>query len=331
LLAPLFVLTTILLPFILLYYYLSDFQFASNTKSRVQHGVSKTAQFTLRIRHILNIVGLCGDHLSGNFLKPFDYWVGHLFGFFIRYGGIRHGSMVLGMMISRTEIGDELIRRFIRDGGKQICCLGAGFDTRAYRVPALLEKKGIVKYFEVDIAPTQQAKLQKLKHSKIDYSHVKHLAVDFSKETFIDCLLRNGWKRELPTLFFWEGVAIYLEESVVLETFRLFSQCGKGTLIFFDVGSDFFTEQGKKRCAPTPTKKFGNLLEKVGEPFKWGLIDLSQEGVAKFLEGYGLELVELIDERDFQEFAGTTSGRDIKIAQVISPGYLKTAHVIAQV
>lgn len=132
-------------------------------------------------------------------------------------------------------MGDEMIRRFVlKYGGKQIVSLGSGYDTRGYRLDCLTSKTNDVKYFEVDVQTTQQSKLKALQSHHISNSHVTYVPVDFSSETFTECLLRHGWDRNVKTLFLWEGVAMYLSQDAVYDTFRAVSKCPSGSYLFFD-------------------------------------------------------------------------------------------------
>ena len=65
-----------------------------------------------------------------------------------------------GESVARTKYIDECLCRCINDGISQLVILGAGYDSRAYRISDLTEK---VKVFEVDIPPTQQVKMNKVK------------------------------------------------------------------------------------------------------------------------------------------------------------------------
>lgn len=139
-------------------------------------------------------------------------------------------------MIARSEMGEELIRRFVlRYNGKQVVSLGAGYDTRGYRLECIKSQKYGVKYFEVDVKTTQEHKLAVLERNSVNVSHVTFVPVDFSIETFTECLLRNNWTQDKPTVFLWEGVSMYLPEQAVHDTLRAVAKCAKGTCIFFDI------------------------------------------------------------------------------------------------
>jgi len=81
--------------------------------------------------------------------------------------------------------------------------------------------------------------LKILKGNNIDTSHVTYVPVDFSIETFTECLLKADWKQDDPTLFLWEGCSMYLPEQAVFDTLKAISACAKGTYLFFDVSVSF--------------------------------------------------------------------------------------------
>src|SRR5580698_9928692 len=61
--------------------------------------------------------------------------------------------------VVRTRLIDDLVREAIRAGATQLVLLGAGFDSRPYR----LQDAGSLAIFEVDHPATQQAKRERLK------------------------------------------------------------------------------------------------------------------------------------------------------------------------
>ncbi len=128
----------------------------------------------------------------------------------------------------------------MKQNGKQIVILGAGNDSRGYRVDCVKRKEYGVKFFEVDILSTQIKKLEILEKNGVGKSNVAFVPVDFSVETFTECLLRNGWKQDEPTLFLWEGVTYYLPDEAVRDTLRAISKCAKGSYVFFDAMVSIF-------------------------------------------------------------------------------------------
>jgi methyltransferase (TIGR00027 family) len=67
--------------------------------------------------------------------------------------GLKNGSIgVCRMMLIRTRFIDDRLKEAVDAGAKQIVILGAGFDSRAYRLRGLLANTHVI---EVDYGPTQ--------------------------------------------------------------------------------------------------------------------------------------------------------------------------------
>ena len=95
----------------------------------------------------------------------------------------------------------------MREGLDQVVILGAGYDTRAYRIEGI-EKARV---FEVDHPATQEAKLKRLKKI-IDPmpDHVTFVPIDFNAQTLAERLPSSGYNEHGKTLFIWQGVTGYL-------------------------------------------------------------------------------------------------------------------------
>ncbi len=114
--------------------------------------------------------------------------------------------------VVRTRMIDDLVGEAIRAGARQLVLLGAGFDSRAYR---LRETNGIAA-FEVDHPATQRAKRQRLKprFGRV-IETVRFVEVDFEKDDLERALVTAGFKAEIPAVVVWEGVVSYLTGAAV--------------------------------------------------------------------------------------------------------------------
>ena len=119
---------------------------------------------------------------------------------------------------ARTKkIDDEVSKAINSDGFKQICTLGAGLDSRAWRLQKTVEHS--VRYIEVDFQEIFDFKLSVLKSegavSPFDYRSV---VADLSLDTWPDVLITGGFDPTIPTLWLMEGFINYLteEEAAVL-------------------------------------------------------------------------------------------------------------------
>ena len=89
--------------------------------------------------------------------------------------------------------------------------LGAGFDTRAHRLPAVRA----LTTFEVDHPATQARKVAIVAGEGLDARGVVYVPVDFERDRLDDELLAAGFDPARPAIFVWEGVTNYLTADAV--------------------------------------------------------------------------------------------------------------------
>jgi methyltransferase (TIGR00027 family) len=202
------------------------------------------------------------------------------------------GSMV--MMIVRTRFIEERMEQAIRDGVSQVVILGAGFDTRAYRLTELLKNTRI---FEVDQPSTQEYKQRRIRETGIEIPpNLTYVPVDFRHDRLGDVLAAAGYDSSRKTFFIWEGVTMYLPEAAVEETLRWVAAQAPGSTIIFDfVGAMViqFMANVPWDKLPDAAKQAVQRLQRLeaGEPWIFGLPDT---GEREFLAKLGLELRELL-------------------------------------
>jgi methyltransferase (TIGR00027 family) len=119
-------------------------------------------------------------------------------------------------IIARTVFFDELILSASRSGCWQVVLLGAGMDTRAFRLPLPLD----MCLFELDTADVLDSKSQVLKG---------HPASPVCSRILVSCDLRSDWSIKLlaagfhpekPTAWIVEGVLVYLDEGTVNDVIK---------------------------------------------------------------------------------------------------------------
>jgi methyltransferase (TIGR00027 family) len=99
---------------------------------------------------------------------------------------------------ARATFFDGALARHVGDID-QVVILGAGWDTRAYMLPA--EKR--VRSFEVDTAKTQALKRAMLEKAGLDTTRVTFVTADFLKEDWIEKLVNAGFQPDKPSFFLW--------------------------------------------------------------------------------------------------------------------------------
>ena len=205
-----------------------------------------------------------------------------------RIAGLVIGNSALSIsyrsVVDRTVLIDDCVSLTRAAGIEQLVLLGAGFDTRAYR---LIGPDGPVKVFEVDHPDTQRIKLARLKKAIGPLpDNVVYVPVDFEQEKTETRLLESGYDGGAATLFIWEGVMSYLTPEAVDETLALIAgNSGSGSTVVFTY---LLLEASGDREART-RRRHETFLRMRGEPHIFW-IDADQ--IEEFLSRRGLELVE---------------------------------------
>ena len=169
----------------------------------------------------------------------------------------------------RVAYLDRLVARAVdRLSVRQVVILGAGYDTRAARLP-----RAGVRYFEVDHPATQAAKrasLARLDGYPVDAA--TYASCDFEREDPIERLVAAGFVTDEPALVLWEGVVPYLTEPAVRATAtRLATGLDPRSLVALDhVGKRFAGGQTLSENDRQTRAYVGEL----GEPIRFGSDDL---------------------------------------------------------
>jgi methyltransferase (TIGR00027 family) len=211
---------------------------------------------------------------------------------------------MLGGIMCRKRYIDEKVAE-TRNEIEAVVDLGAGFDTRAYRIPALHD----MPIWEVDQAAVIKAKETRIrKVFGTIPSHVNFVAVDFESEDVGKVLTSHGYSLGMVTFFIWEGVTQYLTESSVRATFSFLANVAQGSrLAFTYVRKDFLDgcamygwEKGYRDFVKTRLWKFGM------EPAKW----------SDFLEAYGWMVIEDIGYDEIAEKCVKPTGRVLSMMPI---------------
>lgn len=167
--------------------------------------------------------------------------------------------------VVRTRLIDDLVRQAVHSGARQGMLLGAGFDSRPYR---LEELRGVA-LFEVDHPSTQNAKRQRLQaHRGRLPANVRFVPVDFEKDDLETTLLDAGFDPSIATVAVWEGVVSYLTSSAVDQNFRTLARVlAHGSQLIFS-----YVHQGALdgSVAFREARRWKSSVRSTGEPFLFG-------------------------------------------------------------
>ncbi len=181
-----------------------------------------------------------------------------------------------GVMCRKRHIDEALSGADIRFGA--LLNLGAGWDTRAYRLPALAD----VPVWEVDQPRTIAAKRASLRKlfGRVP-AHVTQAAFDLDEEGLGPALAARGYDDRVRTVFVMEALTQYLSAAAVARLLQFMAEAAPGNrAIFTYVRDDFIAGRdlaGQQRLHDRYVRS-GLAPNRVGEwlrAYGWRLIEAS--------------------------------------------------------
>jgi len=199
---------------------------------------------------------------------------------------------VMGNLWCRTRFIDDAFRGALEEGFEQFVMLGAGLDTRAYR----LVNTPDVLVFEVDHPSTQAWKRKAIERLAPDRaSRVRFVPVDFDHDDLGDAMAAAGFNRGTRTFFVWEGVTQYLTSEAVDATVRYVSGSAipGSRLVFTYVDRAIIDGSADERIGAALRAE----LDRHEEPWRFGI---DPEELDTYLEARRLELLETVGAADYR-------------------------------
>lgn len=205
---------------------------------------------------------------------------------------------------ARVRYFDDFVKKSIDEGIKQLVIMGAGYDTRAYRIEGLKQK---IKVFEVDHPNTQCVKIEKIKEIFGSLSeYVIYVPVDFETDNFGERLMEQGYDKSQKTLFVMEGLIMYIPPEEVNETLSFIAKnSGKDSLVIFDYYPESVVDG---TCELEAGKNIRDYTIQQGEPLQFGI----KEGMVEiFLAERGFSQIQNVTADDCKRiyFYGVNAGR----------------------
>jgi methyltransferase (TIGR00027 family) len=201
-------------------------------------------------------------------------------------------------------IGDKLTQAL--DDIDAVVILGAGLDTRAYRLTRQIRKP----VFEVDLPVNIARKARTVRKvlGELPLS-VRLVALDFERDDLLTALAEHGYRTDYRVFFIWEGVTQYLTEDAVRTTLEGLRPTAPGSrMVFTYVRRDFI--DGKNRYG---SRTLYRSVRKRRQLWHFGL---APEEVASFIEHYGWRLVEQLGPDDLVERYVKPTGRKLPASQI---------------
>jgi methyltransferase (TIGR00027 family) len=184
-------------------------------------------------------------------------------------------------LIARTRLIDNYVASAVANGVQQIVLLGAGFDSRAYRIAGAERAR----FFEVDHPNTSRVKKTHIARALGGLpGHVKYVALDFQRDRLPESLQGAGFNPLERSLFVWEGVSNYLTEDAVRSTLSCIGNSSQGTALAFTYVDRAVLDDPTHFIGGSEVQK---AFARLKEPWTFGI---PPSRAAGFFEECGLEL-----------------------------------------
>jgi methyltransferase (TIGR00027 family) len=272
---------------------------------------SMSAQETLRWRAVESLrpddERICYDPVASKLMGPF--WSCLSGNGFIKRRLIqqldREDTGVANWIVGRTRYIDDFLKMQIEEGIKQLVILGAGYDTRAYRIHKLEE----VRIFELDHVASLKFKVARVRIAlKSLPKNLVYVPIDFAAEKLEAKLVQRIYDRSLKTLFIWEGVTMYLTAEAVNQTLAFIAgNAAKGSSVVFDY---LFESVVDGTSALMEARKLRQTTSRLGEPLLFGI---GEDSIKGFLSSKGFEVVQNLSGTVLKEayFKGNRQQRKV--------------------
>lgn len=187
-----------------------------------------------------------------------------------------------------------------------VVVLGAGLDTRAYRIA----RHGDTPVFEVDQKVNIDRKAAVVRRVIGDVPpSVRLVAVDFENDDLMAVLAAAGHRGGDRTFFIWEGVTQYLTPDAVHATFEQLRHAAPGSrLLFTYIRSDFIDG----------TNRYGSpmLYRRMRQRQQLWKTGFEPERVEELVGGYGWRLVEQAGPGYFRDTYIRPTGRGLTASPI---------------
>lgn len=207
----------------------------------------------------------------------------------------------------RMAAVDAAVAEAVAGGCDQVVILGAGLDTRGWRLEALAG----CTVLELDLPGIQESKRRRIGRRRPTAAHVDLVPADLVRDDLDRVLDAAGHDPSRATAWVWEGVAVYLPPHAVTATLAMVGRRSAP-------GSRLAMTFVRPRLTPGP-----RLLDDaaraafatLGEPLRT-LLDRAE--LEELVAAAGLRLVEVTSWRDWARSAGVTPGVNLLAAEQLA-------------
>jgi methyltransferase (TIGR00027 family) len=212
--------------------------------------IAKTAYYCcgVRMADAQSARPVCGDHMAERFM---DAEACAVFERFAHFRGPNASNA------ARHRIIDDILReRLVDEPGLRVLLLGAGFDTRAFRL-----KGG--QWLELD-QPALIARKEAVLPAAEAPNRLERLAIDFARDRLADKLA--PWSGTTPAVVVMEGVSMYLEPETLRSTLSTLRQTLPGHTLVCDLMTRTFARRYSGGLRRRIVELGGNFAELLDDP-----------------------------------------------------------------
>jgi len=213
-------------------------------------------------------------------------------------------------IIARVRYFDDFTQRSLERGIEQLVILGAGYDSRAYRIEGLKR----IRTFEVDHPSTQDIKIMKIKDLFGTMPDgVAYVSADLAEDDLFQKLIGKGYDPSKKTLFLMEGLIYYIPPAAVERMLSsIVKNSAKGSAILFDYLSRSVVDGSTHLEAGRNLQKG---MAKSGEPFRFGIDDGMVE---EFLSNRGFSQIANVTGQEYKEAYFQGKNKDRAVSELLS-------------
>ncbi len=210
---------------------------------------------------------------------------------------------IYGVQVCRTRYIDDAVRSALAQGIGQLAILGAGLDTRPYRLPGMEQ----VKVFELDLPAVQAQKKERLeKHLGRLPENVAFIPIDFDTQTLEAAFTGTAFEPASRAVFIWEGVTQYLTEEAVRQTLSFVGKSAPGSLLVFT----YVLKSVIERRSDIPDAK--KMMDTVANQAPW-IFGLDPDGIRAYLQPFHLVVTDDAGSEEYKEKYLRPLGRSLDV------------------
>ncbi len=253
------------------------------------------------------------DHYSGKIIPPiFKFFVilmrpPKIWNFLMN---MREKSTpgVVGGILCRTCYIDDVLNNAIKEGFGAVVNLGAGMDSRAFRIPGIEN----IQFFELDFPEVLKAKRAYInKNIGALPSNLSLVPIDFNSQDLGEELKKAGYALSSKTLFIWEGVTQYISKEAVDNTIKYVAQAHTGSKVVFTYVLESFINGS---CVPNGLNSLYKFFLKKKKPL-W-FCGFEPAEMREYLSKYSLSLIEDVGHEEYLERYIKPKGRDLTVMEI---------------